>query len=321
MKAITYHEYGPPDVLSWADRERPVPRAGEVLMRVEAASLNQADLFMMRGTPRLGRLAFGLRRPRRPVLGRAAAGTVVETGPGVSELQAGDEVFGELDQGAFAEYAVAPVRRLTRKPATVTFEQAATLPVAATTALQGVRLTGAGPGSRLLVNGASGGVGTFAVQLAKAAGAHVTGVCSTRNAELVRSIGADRVVDYTREDVTHGEERFDAVFDLVNSHPLAVMRRILTPAGTYVGSSGNGGPVLGPMPRVLAAAVLSPFVRQRLRSLVATADTADAAEVAALVAAGTVTPVIEATRPLREAVDAIRQLERAHARGKVVLTP
>ncbi|MEU7901510.1 NAD(P)-dependent alcohol dehydrogenase [Actinoplanes sp. NPDC049118] len=321
MRAITYQEYGTADVLSWTELDRPEPRAGEVLVRVHAASINQADLFTLHGVPRVARLAFGLRRPRSTVLGRAFAGTVTAVGERVGDLRAGDDVFGELAAGCFAEYVAAPAAGLARKPGAVTFEQAATLPVAATTALQAVRLAGAGPGRTLLVNGASGGVGTFTVQLARVLGARVTGVCSARNADLVRSIGAERVVDYAREDVTRGPDRFDAVIDLAGGHPLSAMRRILTPEGVYVASTGNGGPVLGPMPRVLAVLATAPFVRPRLRNLVAKASAADLAEVAELVARGAVTPAIEATHPLSTAADVIRRLEQDHARGKIVLSP
>jgi NADPH:quinone reductase-like Zn-dependent oxidoreductase len=321
MQAITYQEYGTADVLSCADIERPVPGAGEALLQVRAASINHADLFTLHGLPRLGRLAFGLRRPRHTVLGRAVAGTVLAVGAGVDDRRVGDDVFGELGAGCFAEYVAGPATRMARKPAAVTFEQAATLPVAATTALRAVRLAEAGAGRTMLVNGASGGVGTFAVQLARMRGAHVTGVCSARNADLVRSLGADRVIDYAREDVTRGPDRFDAVIDLAGSHPLSAIRRILAPRGVYIASTGNGGPVLGPMPRVFAVLATAPFARQRLRNLVVRPSTADLSELADLVARGAVTPSIEATYPLHAAADAIRRLETEHARGKIVLSP
>ncbi|GID91714.1 NAD(P)-dependent alcohol dehydrogenase [Amorphoplanes digitatis] len=321
MLAITYHEYGTADVLRRTELDRPEPRPGEVLVRVRAASINHADLFTLHGAPRVGRLAFGLRRPRATVLGRAASGTVAAVGAGVDDLKAGDDVFGELTAGCFAEFVAGPAARLVRKPDAVTFEQAATLPIAATTALLAVRAADAGPGRTLLVNGASGGVGTFTVQLARMLGARVTGVCSARNADLVRSLGADRVIDYAREDVTRGTDRFDAVIDLAGGHRVSAMRRILTPRGVYVASTGNGGPVLGPMPRVFTVLATGPFVRHRLRNLVVRHSAADLAEVAALVERGAVTPAIEATYPLSEAADAVRRLERDHARGKIVLSP
>ena len=315
MRAVVHERYGE---LRAGESPRPVPGDGEVLVRVAAASINHADLFILHGVPRLGRLAFGLRRPKHPVLGRAYAGTITATGPGITGLRAGDEVFGEATHGAFAEYVAAPVKRLARKPTGVTFAQAATLPIAATTALQAWQVS---PGENVLINGASGGVGTFAVQLAKDLGATVTGVCSTRNTELVRSLGADHVIDYTEEDFTQGSARYDVVLDLAGNHPLAAVRRVLTPKGTYLASTGNGGEILGPMPRVLGALVTTPFVSHRLRNLVATTRPADLTHLATLVAAGRITPSIEATHPLSETAKAIELLETAHARGKVVLVP
>lgn len=321
MKAIVYDRYGPPDVLRYADVERPAsPGAGQVLVKVHTASLNFGDRAVMRGEPGAIRLGMGLRRPRAKILGRAVAGTVEAVGPGVTRFQPGDDVFGEVSQNGFAEYTLAKQKHLAAKPAGVTFEQAATLPVAANTALQGIRLGEVGPDTRLLVNGASGGVGTFAVQLAKALGAHVTATCSGRNADLVRAIGADAVIDYTTGDVTSGEARFDVVFDLVGDKPLAAMRQVLTPRGMYIASFGSGGKVLGPMPRLLAMMVRAPFASQRLRPLVATPKGAELAELAEMVAAGTLDPVIERSCPLSETADAIRFIEEHHAQGKFVLT-
>ncbi|NRQ34077.1 NAD(P)-dependent alcohol dehydrogenase [Nonomuraea sp. NN258] len=321
MKAIVYQEYGSPDVVRHADVDRPVPAAGEVLVRVRAAALNHADLLTMRGTPRLLRLAFGMRRPKIPVLGRDIAGTVTELGPDVKDLQIGDDVFGETAQRGFAEYVAISVKRLARKPEQVTFEQAATLPVAGSTALQGLRLGAVGPGTSVLVNGASGGVGTFTVQLAKALGAEVTGVCSSRNVELVRSLGADHVIDYTREDFTRGTRRFDVLIDMVGNHPISALRRVLTPRGIFIASSSAGGPVLGPIPRLLATVGLTPFVRQRLRVLTTRSTSEDLRTLAEFVAEGKLTPTIERTYPLSETVDALRLMEREHARGKIVLRP
>ncbi|MFD8560964.1 NAD(P)-dependent alcohol dehydrogenase [Streptosporangium canum] len=320
MKAIVYDEYGSAEVLRHTDVEKPAIGDDEVLVRVRAASINHGDLAAMHGSPALLRLAFGLRHPRQTILGRAVAGTVEAVGANATGLRVGDDVFGEVSQRGFAEYVAAPVAHLAPKPAEVTFAQAATLPVAATTALQALRLGEAGPGRTVLVNGASGGVGTFTVQLAKTLGAEATGVCSTRNLDLVRSIGAHHVIDYTREDVTRGAGRFDVVVDLAGNHRLSEFRRVLAPKGVYVSSSGAGGAVLGPLPRLIAAAVTSPFLSQRLRGLAARRSAEDLTLLAGLVATGKITPVIERTYPLSETADAIRLLETEHARGKIVLT-
>ncbi|GIG88192.1 NAD(P)-dependent alcohol dehydrogenase [Plantactinospora endophytica] len=320
MKAIIHDEYGPPGVLRYGDVDMPTAGEHEVLVRVRAASVNHGDRVWLHGLPRAARLATGLRRPNRTVLGRAVAGTVEAVGPGVTRFAVGDAVFGEVNQRGFAEYAAVPEDRLARRPDGVTHEQAATLPVAATTALQAVRRADLRPGRSLLVNGASGGVGTFTVQLAKVRGAMVTAVCSTRNVELARSLGADHVVDYTREDVAGVPARFDAVIDFAGSQRLAAVRRLLTPTGVYVCSTGTGGPLLGPLPRLVAVTATTPFVRQRLRVLAATTRVADLDEVAGLVAAGRITPVIERTYPLGEAAEALHLVETVHARGKIVLT-
>jgi NADPH:quinone reductase-like Zn-dependent oxidoreductase len=322
MKAVSvsYHRYGTPAELSWADVERPAPGPHDVLLRVHAASLNHADLFLLHGSPRIARLAFGVRRPKATILGRDVAGTVEAVGPQVTRFRPGDEVFGEVEQRGFAEYVAAPAAHLAAKPAGVSFADAATLPVAATTALQALRLARTGPGKTVLVNGASGGVGTFAVQLARNLGATVTGVCSTRNAELVQRLGAARVIDYTRTDLTAGTDRFDVIVDLAGSHRLAAMRRLLTPDGVYVASTGNGGPLLGPVPRLLALAVTAPFVGPGLRVLTSKRDVDDLALLAGMVERGELTPAIERTYPLHEAADALWHLEREHARGKIVLS-
>ncbi|MFG2041814.1 NAD(P)-dependent alcohol dehydrogenase [Dactylosporangium sp. NPDC048998] len=322
MKAIVQDTYGSTDVLRYTDVERPDPGAGEVLVRVRAAALNHGDRVDLHGIPAIARLVLGVRRPRVPILGRAVAGTVERIGANVTAWRPGDEVLAETVKRAFAEYVAVPATALAAKPETVTFEQAATLPVSGTTALQAMRLAGVDttPGRSVLINGASGGVGTFAVQLAKVYGAHVTGVCSTRNAEHVRALGADRIVDYTREDLTRGTGRFDVIVDLAGSHPLGEMRRLLTPDGVYVASSGTGGPLLGPLPRLLAIVVTAPLRGGRLRTLTARPNAADLATLAGLVAAGRLTPVVERTRPLSETADALRVLETEHARGKTVLT-
>jgi len=337
VKALTYHRYGTPDVLSWADVEQPVPGPHDVLLRVRAASLNQADLFMLHGSPRIARLVFGVGRPKATILGRDVAGTVEAVGAQVTRFRPGDEVFGEVEQRGFAEYVTAPAADLAPKPAKLSFTDAATLPVAATTALQALRLAGikaeaetkasaetearteaeAGAGRTVLINGASGGVGTFTVQIARALGATVTAVCSTRNADLVRELGAERVIDYTREDLAATTDRFDAIIDLAGSHRLAAMRRLLAPRGVYVASTGNGGSLLGPLPRLLGVALGGP----RLRVLTAKRNLDDLAQLAGMVERGEVSPAIERTYPFAEAQAALWQLEREHARGKIVLSP
>ncbi|GAA4257268.1 NAD(P)-dependent alcohol dehydrogenase [Dactylosporangium darangshiense] len=321
MKAIVQDRYGPPELLRYAEVERPAPAGGEVLVRVRAAALNHGDRVDLRGNPSIARLALGVRRPRIPILGRAVAGTVEAAGTGVTALRPGDEVFGETVKRGFAEYVAVPATDLAVKPAGLTFEQAATLPVAATTALQALRLAGADGGAsrRVLVNGASGGVGTFAVQLAAHFGHEVTAVCSARNAERATALGAARVVDYAREDVTRGTDRFDVVVDLAGGHPLAAMRRVLTAGGVYIASTGNGGPVLGPVPRLLAVLTSAPLRGGRLRVLTNRRSAEDLATLAALVEAGRLTPYVERTRPLSETADALRVLETEHARGKTVL--
>ncbi|HTJ39437.1 MAG TPA: NAD(P)-dependent alcohol dehydrogenase [Dactylosporangium sp.] len=323
MKAIVQDRYGPPELLRYADVERPAPAGGEVLVRVRAAALNHGDRVDLRGNPSIARLALGVRRPRIPIPGRAVAGTVEAAGTGVTALRPGDEVFGETVKRGFAEYVAVPAADLAVKPAGLTFEQAATLPVAATTALQALRLAGAdggGPPRRVLVNGASGGVGTFAVQLAIDFGHEVTAVCSARNAERATALGAAHVVDYAVEDVTRGTDRFDVIVDLAGGHPLSAMRRLLAPDGVYVASTGNGGPVLGPVPLLLAVLATAPLRGGRLRVLTARRSAEDLATLAALVEAGRLTPYVERTRPLRETADALRVLETEHARGKTVLT-
>ncbi|GAA3443294.1 NAD(P)-dependent alcohol dehydrogenase [Planomonospora venezuelensis] len=320
MKAIIHNAYGSAEVLHHADVDKPVPGDDQVLVRVRAASVNYGDRVDMHGSPAIARLALGLRRPRQPVLGRAVAGTVEAVGAKVTGLRVGDEVLGQTNKQGFAEYVAVAETRLAVKPPEVTFAQAATLPIAATTALQGMRLAEAGPGRTVLVNGASGALGTFAVQLAGLLGAEVTGVCSTRNAELVRSIGAHHVIDYTREDLTRGARRFDAVFDLLGNHPLSGFRRVLNPKGVYIASHGNMGTLLGPLPRLVATVATSPFVSQRLRVLIEKPDVEGLAFLAGLVAAGKLAPVIQRTYPLSETADAIHHLETEHARGKIVLT-
>ena len=269
MKAITYERYGPPEVLRLQDVERPVPKAGEVLIAVRAASLNPLDWHLLRGSPYLVRLMGGLRRPKRTGLGVDVAGRVEAVGSGVTELQLGDEVFGSC-RGALAEYACTAASALVRKPQNLTFEEAAAVPVAALTALQGLRDFGRlRPAQRVVINGAAGGVGTFAVQIAKWLGAEVTGVCSARNLELIRSLGADHAIDYARADFTRGGERYDAILDCIGNHPVSACRRALRPKGRYLLVGGQGGRAIGPFARAIAMLLLSPFVSQSLSLVMA----------------------------------------------------
>lgn len=320
MKAVVYREYGGVDVLRYEEIEKPTIAEDEVLVRVRAASLNFADRAALHGVPGLIRLDLGLRRPKAPVLGRDIAGTVEVVGSAVTRFQVGDAVLGEVNQRGFAEYVAAKEHYLVSKPAAITFEQAATLPVAGTTALQAMRIGAVGPGHKVLINGATGGVGSFAVQLAKILGAEVTGVCRTRNVEFVRALGADHVVDYTREDVTAGAPRFDVILDLAGDHPVSRFRRILTRRGSYIASNGSGGRIVGPLPRLMKAVMLSPFVPQRLGGFVARRNLDDLTHLADLVASGRLTPAIERTYTLAETADALRFIESEHPRGKVVLT-
>ncbi|MET7423560.1 NAD(P)-dependent alcohol dehydrogenase [Dactylosporangium sp. NPDC005555] len=324
MKAIVQDRYGPSDVLRLSEVDAPVPAAGEVLVRVHAASVNARDWHVMRGDPYVARMAFGLGAPKVRVRGTDFAGRVEAVGDGVTRFAPGDEVFGEVD-AAFAEYVRVPAAgAVDRKPANLTFEQAAAVPLAGNTALMGLRdAAGVRAGQRVLINGASGGVGTFAVQLAKASGAVVTGVCSTRNVDLVRSLGADRVVDYTREDFTRGGGTYDVVFDLVGNRSLADCRRVLTPTGTLVLSGGGvsgGGSLLGPIGLIARGRLVARFVRQRVLALTAVPCRENLATLRELIESGAVTPVIDRTFPFGEAAEAVRYLEMDHARAKVVIT-
>ncbi|TQM33448.1 NAD(P)-dependent alcohol dehydrogenase [Nocardia bhagyanarayanae] len=322
MKAIMQDRYGSPDDLEFGDVDPPVPGDDEVLVRVHAAAVNALDWHVMRGDPYLARPMMGLRAPRAKIRGRDFAGRVESVGRNVTRLKAGDEVFGEAD-GAFAEYVAAPEDVVAHKPARLTFEQAAAIPLAGNTALMGLRDLGqVQPGHRVLINGASGGVGTFAVQIAKAFGADVTGVCSTKNIEQALSLGADHVVDYTKDDFTTGTTRYDLIFDLVGNRSLIESRRMLTPTGKLVLSGGGvyrGGSIVGPMALMMTGMVLARFahwvdvlqVEQRAANLTALAELAEA---------GKLTPVIDRTYPLGEAASAMRYLETEHARAKVVIT-
>ena len=330
MKAIVQERYGSPEVLSLREVPKPVPADDEVLVEVRAASVNARDWHIMRGDPYLARLAdrgtFGRRGPRFPIRGTDFAGRVAAVGPAVTDFRVGDEVYGDtVVGGAFAEYVTIPARTLAPKPAKLTFEQAAAVPLAGSTALMGLRDAGGiRPGQRVLVNGASGGVGTFAVQIARTLGADVTAVCSTRNVDLVRSLGADRVVDYTRDDFARaGQQRYDVVFDLVGNRSLADLRRVLMPTGALVLSGGGvstGGSLVGPMGLFIRAELVGRFVGHRIVRLEVPADAANLATLAELADGGALTPAIDRTYPLEKTADAIRYVETEHARAKVVVT-
>ena len=322
MQAIAYHRYGPPaEVLKLEDTHQPVVEDDNVLVRVRAAGVNARDWHYVTGKPYIMRImGAGLRRPKESVPGRDVAGQVEAVGRRVTRFQPGDEVYGSCD-GACAEYARAAEDAIVAKPATVTFEQAAAVPLAAFTALQGLRDHGqVQPGQKVLITGASGGVGTFAVQIAKAFGAHVTAVCSTRNTEMVRSIGADHVIDYAQEDFTEGGERYDVIFDLAGNPPLSGCRRSLTRDGTLVMSSGEGGRWFGPMPRMVGALLRFAARSQRLRTFTAKESHDDLVQLTELIATGKVKAVIDRRYPLAETPDAVRYLEDGHTQGKVVIT-
>jgi NADPH:quinone reductase-like Zn-dependent oxidoreductase len=320
LRAIVGTEYGPPEGLELREIDTPVVDADRVLVRVRAASVNPLDWHVMRGLPYLVRITDGLRRPKQSVRGVDVAGQVEAVGKDVTRFRPGDEVFG-TGPGAFAEYASAGEAKLVLKPADLTFEQAAAVPVAGITALQALRDKGQiQAGQKVLVNGAAGGVGTFAVQMAKVFGTDVTGVCSTKNVELVRSIGADHVIDYTLEDFTRAAQRYDLILDAVGNHSVREFRRALTPKGTLVLVGGGHGNWIGPLALPLRAVAVSRFVGQRMLLLLAKITDADLAALAELIEAGKITPVIDRTYPLDEVPEAIRYLEAGHARGKVVIT-
>jgi NADPH:quinone reductase-like Zn-dependent oxidoreductase len=319
MKAVLQSKYGSPELLRLADVPKPTIGDDEVLIRVRAASVNHADWVYTTGTPLIGRLAFGLRAPKQQVRGRDVAGEVEAVGGKVTRVRPGDAVYAEVETGSFAEYTTAPEQAVFRKPANLSFEQAATVPVSGRTALQGLaHVAKVRPGQRVLINGASGGVGTFAVQIAKALGAEVTGVCSTRNVDLVRSLGADHVIDYTRDDFTRSGEHYDVIFDSIGNDSLQRLRGALTSTGTLVLSSGTGGRVLGPMGRILSALLLSLFVRQNLRTFAKTKATLD--DVTALIESRQVRPAIDRTYPLSQTREALSYFADQHARAKIVIS-
>jgi len=324
MKAITQDRYGGPDVLEFRDIDQPAPTDNEVLLRVHAAGLHRGDWHVMTGLPYLIRLVvptLGLRKPKVPVLSMDVAETVEAVGQQVTRFQPGDEVFGWCD-GSFAEYAIAPQEQLAAKPANLSFEQAAVVPISGFAALQGLRDEGqVQPGQQVLVIGAAGGVGLFGVQLAKAFGAQVTGVASTTQLELVRSVGADEVIDYTLDDVTDGTRRWDLILDTAGHRSLSQLRRALTPEGTLVivGSEGRGR-WLGGFDRSLRAPLLARLVGQRLRMLASKPGQQDLQTLRELLEAGELTPVIDRTYPLGDVPEAMRQIVEGHTRGKLVIT-
>jgi NADPH:quinone reductase-like Zn-dependent oxidoreductase len=318
LKAILQDRYGSAEVLEARDIAKPRVGDSEVLVRVSAASVHLGDWVLMTGSPFVMRFATGLRKPKNPVPGTDLAGTVEAVGKDVHGLRAGDEVFGWC-AGAFAEYAAAPEEQFVKKPASLTFEQAAAVGMSASTALQLLRDDGnLRPGQKVLVNGASGGVGTFAVQIAKAFGAEVTGVTSTKNVELVRSIGADHVIDYTQQDFSEGAERFDLILDNVGNHSMAETRRALSPNGTLL--SNGGGHEGGKLARVIRATIVSMFVRRQGKPSVKMQNRADLVALSELVEVGKITPVIDRTYALAETPKAIAYVAGGHVRGTVVVS-
>lgn len=320
MRAIVQEAYGSADVLHMARIPQPTIAANEVLVRVHAAGLDRGTWHLTRGLPYAVRLAFGIRAPKNPVPGLDLAGTVAAVGAAVTRFAVGDEVFG-VGKGPFAEYATARESQLALKPANISFEQASVVPVSACTALQALRAAGpTTPGRKVLVLGASGGVGSYAVQLAKAAGAEVTGVCSTAKMDLVRSLGADRVLDYTTQDFADGTEHYDLILDIAGNPTLARLRRALTPTGTAVITGGEeGGSWTGSLDRQFRALALSPFIGQRLTMVMGTQGVADLEYLAGLLDAGTLTPTIDRSYPLEQVPDAMRYFDAGKVRGKIAI--
>lgn len=316
MKAVVYEKYGPPEILELKEVDIPVPGDDEVLVKIHAAAINFADSGLVRGRPFLGRLWQGLFRPKNTILGADIAGQVEEVGRNVKGFQVGDEVFGEIGDvgfGGFAEYVAAPENVLVSKPANLTFEEAAAVPVASVVALQGLRDHGKiQQRQKVLINGASGGIGTFAVQIAKSFGAEVTGVCSTRNLEMVHSLGADHVIDYTQEDFTRGGHQYDMIFDIAVTHSISEYKRALKPNGVYVACGFN--PVslfLGPLISLLGS--------NKVKSYMVRINRKDLTYMKELSEEGRVTPVIDRCYSLNEVADAIRYYEERHTRGKIVI--
>jgi len=320
MKAIVYRSYGSPDILRLEEVPDPVVKNGDVLVRVRAASVNPLDWHLLRGKPYIVRPTSGWRKPKRNIPGVDVAGVVEAVGRDVTLVKPGDEVFGEKTR-AFAEYVCGPEKLFVHKPANMTLEQAAALPVGAITALQALREKGhVQPGQKVLINGASGGVGTFAVQLARHFGAEVTGVCSTVNVDMVRSLGADHVIDYTREDFTRGGRRYDLIVDNVGNRSLLAMRRALAPTGTAVLVGASKGDWIGPIARMLGGQQLSRFGGPKFVGMLTDIERDDLLYLKELAEAGKISPVIDRRYPLSEVPDAIRYLETMRARGKVIIT-
>jgi NADPH:quinone reductase-like Zn-dependent oxidoreductase len=324
MKAIAQDGYGPADVLDLRDIDVPATGEHDVLVQVRAAGVDPGVWHLMTGQPYLVRaMGFGLRKPKVPVRGRDVAGVVARVGAGVTRFRPGDEVYGTCESGSFAEFAAARQQRLAAKPPSLSFEQAAAVPISGVTALQAVRDCGrVQSGQRVMVIGAAGGVGSFAVQIAKAFGATVTGVCSTSKADLVRSLGADEILDYTRQEIDSAGQRHDVVIDTAGNRRLSLLRRAIAPNGTLVlvGGEHGGGRLLGGFDRQLRAPLVSMFVRRRLRGLIAKERAEDLEALTRLIESRGVTPVVDRTYPLAEAADAIRYLAEGHAAGKVVIT-
>jgi NADPH:quinone reductase-like Zn-dependent oxidoreductase len=320
MKAIVHSRYGAPDVLELKDIDQPVVSDDAVLVRVHAAAVGKGDWLTVQGLPYIARLRYGLPKPKHPVPGFDVAGRVEVVGTNVTQLRPGDEVFGWCD-GSFAEYASVPEGQLTRKPTNLSFEQAAAVPISGFAALQALRDTGGvQSGQQVVIIGASGGVGSYAVQLAKAFGAQVTGVCSTKSVEMVRSIGADHVIDYTQEDFTRTGQRYDLILEMAGNRSLTDLRRALTPKGTLVLVGGSGGKWFMGTGRTLGAVVLSLFVGQRLRSFFSKPKRADLVVLKELIEAGKVTPLIDRAFPLSETAEAIRYVGERSTQGKTVIT-
>ncbi len=321
MRAIVQRSYGSADVLELQDIATPTPTDEQVLIKVEASSLNIYDHHMISGTPAMVRAIAGLRSPKNPIPGADVAGTVVAVGNDITQWQVGDEVFGDIGAGAFAEYAVAKEKAIARKPEGVSFTEAAAVPMAALTALQGLRdIAGLQPGQKVIINGASGGVGTFAVQIAKALGAEVTAVCSTHKVETARSMGADKVIDYTAEDYTQTERDFDVLFDNVGNRPWSATSKVLRPGGINVSITGPKHGVMGPMREMMFRKAQSMFGDKRMASFTAHIDQADLEDLGGWLTSGDIAPVIEETYTLEDVGTALRYLTEGHAHGKLVIT-
>lgn len=320
MKAMLHTEYGTPDVMRLHDIPTPVPAKDEVLIEVKAAGVNWADWSMVRGMPYLMRLGYGLTRPRAGARGTDVAGVVTAVGGEVTEFGVGDEVFGWC-KGSFAEYVCAKPSSLVLKPPGLGFEAAAATPMAGMVALQALRdVAGLEPGQKVLINGASGGIGSFAVQIAKSMGADVTGVCSSENTEMVRELGANHVIDYTTTDFTLGDVKYDVILDIADQHSIAERRRVMTEHGTLIPNSGRGGPWFGSLGRIIGARLLSPFVSQRLKPFLSLGKKEDLESLVDLIEAGEVSPVVGRTFSLIEVPQAVAYVGEGHARGKTVVT-